>query len=139
MPASNWQISHQSLAIDFTSHLSSRQHQSSHVSHENVTQSPNPFQHYLQCSGHFTSLACASPHNPPRRFACLRARTALQMRLRHCRPSPSSPLLMLSHPALTIFMLTWCPPDMLLTPLMILTLMECPPDMLPTPLILTLV
>ncbi|MBW0514561.1 hypothetical protein O181_054276, partial [Austropuccinia psidii MF-1] len=43
-------ILRQLLAIDFTSHCSSRQHQSSHVSHENVTQSPNPFQHYSQCS-----------------------------------------------------------------------------------------
>ncbi|MBW0569599.1 hypothetical protein O181_109314 [Austropuccinia psidii MF-1] len=43
----------------------SRQRQLSHVSHENVTQSPNPFQHYLQCWGNFTSLACASPPNPP--------------------------------------------------------------------------
>ncbi|MBW0558714.1 hypothetical protein O181_098429 [Austropuccinia psidii MF-1] len=64
----------------------SRQCQLSQVSHENVTQSPNPFQHYLKCSGHFTSLACASPPNLPQRFACLRARTALQMRLRHCPP-----------------------------------------------------
>ncbi|MBW0584138.1 hypothetical protein O181_123853 [Austropuccinia psidii MF-1] len=64
----------------------SRQRQSSHVSHENVTQSPNPFQHYLQCLGNFTSLACAFPPNLPQRFACLRARTALQMRLRHCPP-----------------------------------------------------
>ncbi|MBW0593399.1 hypothetical protein O181_133114 [Austropuccinia psidii MF-1] len=64
----------------------SRQLQSSHVSHENVTQSPNPFQHYLQCLGNFTSLAGASPPNPPQHFACLRARTALQMRLRHCHP-----------------------------------------------------
>ncbi|MBW0574594.1 hypothetical protein O181_114309 [Austropuccinia psidii MF-1] len=79
-------ISPQLLAIDFTSHRASRQRQLSHVSHENVTQSPNPFQHYLQCSGNFTSLACASPPNPPRCFACLRARTALQMRLRHCPP-----------------------------------------------------
>ncbi|MBW0567125.1 hypothetical protein O181_106840 [Austropuccinia psidii MF-1] len=80
------QISHQSLAIDFTSHCASRQRQLSHVSHENVTQSPNPFQHYLQCSGSFTSLACASPPNPPRRFARLRAHTTLQMRLQHCPP-----------------------------------------------------
>ncbi|MBW0507172.1 hypothetical protein O181_046887 [Austropuccinia psidii MF-1] len=58
-------ISRQSLAIDFTSHRSSRQRQSSHVSHANVTQSPNPFQHYSQCSGNFTSLASASPPNPP--------------------------------------------------------------------------
>ncbi|MBW0475948.1 hypothetical protein O181_015663 [Austropuccinia psidii MF-1] len=57
-------ISHQSSAIDFTSHRASRQRQSSH---ENVTQSPNPFQHYAQHSD-----------------------TA--------RPSPSSPLLTLSHP-----------------------------------------
>ncbi|MBW0502800.1 hypothetical protein O181_042515 [Austropuccinia psidii MF-1] len=52
---------------------SSRQHQSSHLSHENVTQSPNPFEHYSQHSGNFTSLASASPtlsmltrtHPPP--------------------------------------------------------------------------
>ncbi|MBW0590671.1 hypothetical protein O181_130386, partial [Austropuccinia psidii MF-1] len=93
----------------------SRQRQLSHVSHENVTQSPNPFQHYSQFLGNFTSLACASPPNPPRRFACLRARTALQMRLQH-----SSTLLTLSHPALTIFMLTWCTPDMLPTPLILM-------------------
>ncbi|MBW0563679.1 hypothetical protein O181_103394 [Austropuccinia psidii MF-1] len=80
------QILRQSSAIDFTLHRASRQHQLSHVSHENVTQSPNPFQHYLQSSGNFTSLASASPPNPPRRFAFLRARTALQMRLRHCPP-----------------------------------------------------
>ncbi|MBW0568156.1 hypothetical protein O181_107871, partial [Austropuccinia psidii MF-1] len=80
------QILRQSSAIDFTSHRASRQRQSSHVSHENVTQSPNPFQHYSQCLGNFTSLASASPPNPPQRFACLRARTALQMRLRHCPP-----------------------------------------------------
>ncbi|MBW0562776.1 hypothetical protein O181_102491 [Austropuccinia psidii MF-1] len=61
----------------------SRQRQSSH---ENVTQSPNPFQHYSQCSGNFTSLASASPPNPPQCFACLRAHTTLQMRLRHCPP-----------------------------------------------------
>ncbi|MBW0560126.1 hypothetical protein O181_099841 [Austropuccinia psidii MF-1] len=64
----------------------SRQCQSSHVSHENVTQSPNSFQHYSQCLGNFTSLASASPPNPPRRFACLRTRTALHMRLQHCPP-----------------------------------------------------
>ncbi|MBW0565440.1 hypothetical protein O181_105155 [Austropuccinia psidii MF-1] len=64
----------------------SRQCQSSLVSHENATQSPNPFQHYLQCSRNFTSLASASPPSPPQRFACLRTRTALQMRLQHCPP-----------------------------------------------------
>ncbi|MBW0477009.1 hypothetical protein O181_016724 [Austropuccinia psidii MF-1] len=78
------QISRQSSAIDFTLHRASRQRQSSHVSHDNVTQSPNPFQHYLQCLGNFTSLACPSPSNLPRRFACLRTCTALQMRLQHC-------------------------------------------------------
>ncbi|MBW0517625.1 hypothetical protein O181_057340 [Austropuccinia psidii MF-1] len=151
------QILRQLSAIDFTSHRvghvtsASRQHQLSHVSHENVTQNPNPFQCYLQCLGNFTSLACASPPNLPRRFACLRARTALQMRLQHCPP-----ISVLTTPALTIFMLTWCPPnmpptplailtlvyfppDMLLTLLTILTLVECPPNMLPTPPILTLV
>ncbi|MBW0518532.1 hypothetical protein O181_058247 [Austropuccinia psidii MF-1] len=79
-------ILRQLLAIDFTSHHVSRQRQLSHVSHENVTQSPNPFQHYSQCLGHFTSLASTSPPNPPQCFACLRARTALQMRLRHYPP-----------------------------------------------------
>ncbi|MBW0584411.1 hypothetical protein O181_124126 [Austropuccinia psidii MF-1] len=48
-------ILHQLLAIDFTSHR-----------------------------GNLTSLASASPPNPPRRFASLRARTALQMTLQHC-------------------------------------------------------
>ncbi|MBW0536861.1 hypothetical protein O181_076576, partial [Austropuccinia psidii MF-1] len=47
---SSGQILRQSLAIDFTSHRASRQRQSSHVSHENITQSPNPFQHYSQRS-----------------------------------------------------------------------------------------
>ncbi|MBW0483694.1 hypothetical protein O181_023409 [Austropuccinia psidii MF-1] len=68
-------ILRQSSAIDFTSHRTSRQRQSSHVSHENVTQSPNPFQHYAQRSCNFTSLASASPtlsmlthpHRPPSR------------------------------------------------------------------------
>ncbi|MBW0579599.1 hypothetical protein O181_119314 [Austropuccinia psidii MF-1] len=64
----------------------SRQRQSSHVSHENVTQSPKPFQHYLQCLSNFTSLASASPPNLRQCFACLHARTALQMRLQHCPP-----------------------------------------------------
>ncbi|MBW0559518.1 hypothetical protein O181_099233 [Austropuccinia psidii MF-1] len=48
------QILYHLLAIDFTSHRASRQRQLSYVSHENVTQSPNPFQHYSQRSGHFT-------------------------------------------------------------------------------------
>ncbi|MBW0585123.1 hypothetical protein O181_124838 [Austropuccinia psidii MF-1] len=108
---STGQISRQSLAIDFTSHCASRQHQSSHVSHENVTQSPNPFQHYSQHSGNFTSLASASPPNPPQHFACLRARTALQMRLRHCPPSLASPLLTLSHPCPYHLYAHVCPPD----------------------------
>ncbi|MBW0592321.1 hypothetical protein O181_132036 [Austropuccinia psidii MF-1] len=56
------------------------------MSHENVTQSPNPFQHYSQCLGNFTSLASASPPHPPRCFAFLRACTTLQMRLLHCPP-----------------------------------------------------
>ncbi|MBW0590431.1 hypothetical protein O181_130146 [Austropuccinia psidii MF-1] len=51
----------------------SRQGQPSHVSHDNFTQRPNPFQHYLQGLGNFTSLASASPmlsmltrpHRPP--------------------------------------------------------------------------
>ncbi|MBW0578058.1 hypothetical protein O181_117773, partial [Austropuccinia psidii MF-1] len=83
------QISRQSSAIDFTSHgvghvrSASRQRQSSH---ENVTQSPNPFQHYSPSSGNFTLLASASPPNPPQCFACLRACTALDMRLQHCPP-----------------------------------------------------
>ncbi|MBW0553432.1 hypothetical protein O181_093147 [Austropuccinia psidii MF-1] len=59
------QISRQLSAIDFTLQRSSRQCQSSHLSHENVTKSPNPFQHYSQCLGNFTSLASASPPNPP--------------------------------------------------------------------------
>ncbi|MBW0476496.1 hypothetical protein O181_016211 [Austropuccinia psidii MF-1] len=94
----------QSLAIGFMSHRvgpitsASRKHQLSHVSHKNVTQSPNPFHHYLQCLGNLTSLASASPPNPSKRFAYLCARTTLQMRLRHFPPSLSSPLLTLSHP-----------------------------------------
>ncbi|MBW0484600.1 hypothetical protein O181_024315 [Austropuccinia psidii MF-1] len=65
MKAAPGQISRQSSVIDFTLHRSSRQRQSSHVSHENVTQSPNPFQHYSKFLGNFTSLASASPPNPP--------------------------------------------------------------------------
>ncbi|MBW0573837.1 hypothetical protein O181_113552 [Austropuccinia psidii MF-1] len=77
----------------------SRQSGSHHVSIKTtsivtcVTQRPNPFQHYSQCLGNFTSLASA-----PQRLACQCAPTALQMRLQHCPPSPSSPLLTLSHP-----------------------------------------
>ncbi|MBW0497857.1 hypothetical protein O181_037572 [Austropuccinia psidii MF-1] len=71
----------------------SRQRQFSHVSHENVTQSPNPFQHYSQHLGNFTSLASASPtlsmltrpHRPPDETPTL-------------PPSLSSPILTLSHP-----------------------------------------
>ncbi|MBW0462523.1 hypothetical protein O181_002238 [Austropuccinia psidii MF-1] len=39
----------------------SRQHQLSHVSHENVTQSPIPFQHYSQGLGNYTSW-CKAAH-----------------------------------------------------------------------------
>ncbi|MBW0531871.1 hypothetical protein O181_071586 [Austropuccinia psidii MF-1] len=75
-------------SLDLVGHVTSasRQHQSSHVSHENVTQSPNPFQHYSQCLGNFTSLASTSTPNPPQHFACLRTHIALHMRLRHCPP-----------------------------------------------------
>ncbi|MBW0568951.1 hypothetical protein O181_108666, partial [Austropuccinia psidii MF-1] len=89
------QISCQSLAIDFTLHRvghvtsASRQRQSSHVSHENVTQNPNPFQHYSQRLGNFTSLASASP-------------TLSMLTRPNCPPdeTPSLPphLLTLSHP-----------------------------------------
>ncbi|MBW0479131.1 hypothetical protein O181_018846 [Austropuccinia psidii MF-1] len=63
--------------------ITSCQHQLSHVSQQNVTQSPNPFRNYSQCSRNFTSLAFASPPNPPQ---CLRTHTALQMRHQHCPP-----------------------------------------------------
>ncbi|MBW0511004.1 hypothetical protein O181_050719 [Austropuccinia psidii MF-1] len=48
----------------------------------------------------FCNIRVISPHwlPPPQRLACLCARTALQMRLRHCPQSPSSPLLTLSNP-----------------------------------------
>ncbi|MBW0550000.1 hypothetical protein O181_089715 [Austropuccinia psidii MF-1] len=51
-----------SISLDLVGHVTSasRQRQLSHVSHENVTQSPNPFQHYSQRLGNFTSLASAS-------------------------------------------------------------------------------
>ncbi|MBW0576201.1 hypothetical protein O181_115916 [Austropuccinia psidii MF-1] len=77
-----------SISLDLVGHVTSasRQRRLSHASHENVTQSPNPFQHYSQCSGNFTSLASTTPPNPARCFACLQARTALQMRLQHCPP-----------------------------------------------------
>ncbi|MBW0462019.1 hypothetical protein O181_001734 [Austropuccinia psidii MF-1] len=114
----------------------SRQCQLSHVSHENVTQSPSPFQHYLQCLGNFTSLASASPmlcmlmrpHHPPDETPTLPP---------HLRPHHS---LRFHTPALTILMLVYCPPDMPPTLLMILMLVESPPNMPPTALmILTLV
>ncbi|MBW0570836.1 hypothetical protein O181_110551, partial [Austropuccinia psidii MF-1] len=93
-------------------------HQSSHVSHENVTQSPNPFQHYLQHLGNFTALASTSP--------------TLSMLMRLHRPPDETPTLpphLHPHHSLRFH-----------TPsLTILTLAECPPDMLPTPLILALV
>ncbi|MBW0579185.1 hypothetical protein O181_118900, partial [Austropuccinia psidii MF-1] len=129
-------ISRQLSAIDFTSYCSSRQRQSSHVSHENVTQSPSPLQHYLQCSGNFTSLASTSltlcmlmrPHHPPDETPTLPS---------HLRPHH---LLRFHTPTLTIFTLVYCPPNMPPTPLTILTLVVSPPNMPPTPLmILTLV
>ncbi|MBW0532794.1 hypothetical protein O181_072509 [Austropuccinia psidii MF-1] len=151
-------IKHQGESRVNLGHITSasRQRQLSHVSHENVTQSPNPFQHYSQCLGNFTSLASASPPNPPRCFACLQARTALQMRLRHCPPisvlttpyafTPLPLPSLCSHDALPTcsrhhlsLRSLKCPPDMLPTLLTILTLAECTPNMLPTPLILTLV
>ncbi|MBW0546987.1 hypothetical protein O181_086702 [Austropuccinia psidii MF-1] len=57
----------------------------------------------LKAQTHFSTICnvwVISPHwlTPPQCLACLRARTALQMRLRQCPPSPSSPLLTLSHP-----------------------------------------
>ncbi|MBW0514960.1 hypothetical protein O181_054675 [Austropuccinia psidii MF-1] len=56
-----------------------------------------------------------SPHRPPDETLTLPS---------HLRPHHS---LRFHTPALTIFMLTWCTPNMLPTPL-ILTLTECPPD-----------
>ncbi|MBW0535592.1 hypothetical protein O181_075307 [Austropuccinia psidii MF-1] len=81
-------ITRANLASIIVGHVTSvsRQSQLSHVSHENVTQIPKPFQHYLQFLGTFTSLASTSPPNLPQHFACLRACTALQMRLQHCPP-----------------------------------------------------
>ncbi|MBW0592961.1 hypothetical protein O181_132676 [Austropuccinia psidii MF-1] len=116
-----WRLTSRRTAASIKSCFTSRQRQSSHVSHENVTQSPKPFQHYSQCSGNFTSLASASPPNLPQCFACLQARTALQMRLQHC-PHHS---LRFHTPAHTIFMRTWCTPDTLPTSL-ILTLAQVP-------------
>ncbi|MBW0486312.1 hypothetical protein O181_026027 [Austropuccinia psidii MF-1] len=45
------------MLVSLYSHVTSasRQLQLSHVSHENVTQSPNPFQHYSQCLGNYIS------------------------------------------------------------------------------------
>ncbi|MBW0549323.1 hypothetical protein O181_089038 [Austropuccinia psidii MF-1] len=143
------QILRQSSAIDFTLHRSSRQRQSSHVSHENFTQIPNPFQHYSQCLGNFTSLASASPPNPLRCFACLQACTALQMRLQHCPPisvlttpcafTPPPIASFCSHGSLRTcsqhhlsLRSLKCPPNMPPTLLTIITLTECTPDMLPT-------
>ncbi|MBW0517380.1 hypothetical protein O181_057095 [Austropuccinia psidii MF-1] len=112
----------------------------------------------LKAQTHFNTIhnvRVISPHwlLPPQRLACLRTRTA--------PPSPPSPLLTLSHPALTILTLAYLPslrlrsalpalltiltlveypPNMLPTQLTILALTECPPNMLLTQLtILTLV
>ncbi|MBW0493472.1 hypothetical protein O181_033187 [Austropuccinia psidii MF-1] len=57
----------------------------------------------LKAQTHFNTIRnvrVISPHclPPPQRLACLSPRTALQMRLRHCPPSQSSPVLTLSHP-----------------------------------------
>ncbi|MBW0490592.1 hypothetical protein O181_030307 [Austropuccinia psidii MF-1] len=64
-----------SISLDLRGPVTSasRQHQLSYVSHDSVTQSPNPFKHYFQHLGNFTSLASASltlsmltrPHCPP--------------------------------------------------------------------------
>ncbi|MBW0527006.1 hypothetical protein O181_066721 [Austropuccinia psidii MF-1] len=78
----------------------SRQRQSSHVSHENVTQSTNPFQHYLQGSGTLTSLASASPmlsmlmrpHHPPDETLTLPPHLLPHHSLRFHPPLPSLPL-----------------------------------------------
>ncbi|MBW0557977.1 hypothetical protein O181_097692 [Austropuccinia psidii MF-1] len=51
-----------SISLDLVAHVTSasRKRQASHVWHENVTQSPNPFQHYSKGLGNFTSLPSAS-------------------------------------------------------------------------------
>ncbi|MBW0522151.1 hypothetical protein O181_061866 [Austropuccinia psidii MF-1] len=53
-------------------------------------------------------LASASLPNPLQCLACLGTCTPLQMRLRHCPPSPPSQFLMLPHPRL-IFSLRYNP------------------------------
>ncbi|MBW0497454.1 hypothetical protein O181_037169 [Austropuccinia psidii MF-1] len=110
----------------------------------------------------FTSHHCQYKTLLQSRLACLRTRSALQMRLRHCPPisvlttpydftTPPLPSLCLRSALLTcsqhhlslhlcsalptlltILTLMECPPDMLQTLLTILTLVECTPDMLPT-------
>ncbi|MBW0502779.1 hypothetical protein O181_042494 [Austropuccinia psidii MF-1] len=124
----------------------------------------------LKAQTHFNTIRnfwVISPHwlPTPQHLACLRPRTALKMRLQHCPPSPSSPLLTLSHPHpdhpyahrvasrhhLSLRLCSalptcsqHCLPSLHLRSalpilLTILMLSECPPDMLPTLLtILTL-
>ncbi|MBW0553833.1 hypothetical protein O181_093548 [Austropuccinia psidii MF-1] len=110
----------------------------------------------LKAQTHFNTIGnvqVISPHwlPPPQRLACFRARTALQMRLRHCPPisvlttpyaftPPPLPFLRSKSalPTPLILTLAECPPNMLLTLLTILMLAECPPNMLPTPLIFKL-
>ncbi|MBW0561464.1 hypothetical protein O181_101179 [Austropuccinia psidii MF-1] len=53
----------------------SRQRQLSHVSHENVTQSPNPFPHYSQCLDNYTSWCYPAVWH-----------AHIGMRLRQCPP-----------------------------------------------------
>ncbi|MBW0547352.1 hypothetical protein O181_087067 [Austropuccinia psidii MF-1] len=75
----------------------SRQGQSSHMSHENVTQSPNPTQHYLQSWGNYTSWCypadAYAPTPPPDETPTLPPISTLTT------PYASTPL------PLTIFML----------------------------------
>ncbi|MBW0498032.1 hypothetical protein O181_037747 [Austropuccinia psidii MF-1] len=70
----------------------SRQCQSSHASHENVTKRPNPFQYYSQCLGNYTSWCYPAASTPPP----LTIFTLLQIphnSLRFHTPASSSPQL----------------------------------------------
>ncbi|MBW0562651.1 hypothetical protein O181_102366 [Austropuccinia psidii MF-1] len=68
-----------------------------------ITSASRQRQLSLKAQTHFNTICrirVISPDwlPPPRRLACLHAHTALHMRLQHCPPFPSSPLLTLSHP-----------------------------------------
>ncbi|MBW0591875.1 hypothetical protein O181_131590 [Austropuccinia psidii MF-1] len=75
----------------------------SHQRQDNINRHTCHMRMSLKAQTHFNTICnvwVISTHwlLPPQRLACLRACTALHVRLQHCPPSLSSPLLTLSHP-----------------------------------------